>query len=119
MVTDVKSTSLLSNVPALKVVDVKVGSVTAPYTESYAEGYVAIPHGMGTDDIIPIAQAKPNYSWGGGGDYVSSPFATNDGRQGFEVRWDATNVYVVGISSTAGMPQDAVTYNYTLFICVP
>lgn len=116
---NVNSTSLISNIPSLKVVDVKTGSVTAPYTTTYAEASVAVPHGMGTDEIIPIAQAKPFYSWGGSGDYVTAPFATNDGRQGFEVRWDATNVYLVGISSTGGSPQDPVTYNYTLFICVP
>ena len=115
---NIDDTSLISGISSMKIVDIKSGSVVVPYTTSYVEGVATIAHGMGNSAIIPMVVARPYYS-GANAHYVTAPWASPDGRIAFEVRWDNTNIYIVGISSTVGSPQEPVTYNYTLYICVP
>jgi len=116
---NIDDTSLISGISSMKIVDIKSGSVVVPYATSYAEGVATIAHGMGNSEIIPMVTGKPYYSWGGNGNFITAPWSSPDGRQAFEVRWDATNVYIVGIGSSVGSPVESITYNYTLYICVP
>lgn len=114
---DSSKVALTSKLSALKLIDTPItGTITAPATASFASNEVAIPHGLGNDELLPSLTAK----WSGfPGKIISAPYATGDGRVALEVSWDDTNVYITATSSTAGSPQPATTFDYTLIITVP
>lgn len=111
--------SFYTDTSAMKQIEVVPGSVTAPYTTGTASNTVTIAHGLGTSDVLwfctgSVVGYEPYFV------NVSTPMSIGaSGRTSFRVEVDATNIYVIGTSSTAGSPQEAVTFNFKLFIVLP
>lgn len=112
---DIRKTILFTDRSALKVVDVKTGTINLPGTSSSVEQTHTIPHGIGDDKLL--VNCVSNFPTDVGNFLATTPFANTV--RGLTVTWDATNIYVRAFSSRAENPAPALTFNYTLSIIIP
>lgn len=115
MSIDVTKALLASDRVALKLVDSGVGTIVAPEATSIAQNTVTIPHGLGTVDKVfwSVSAINTLYEL-----YITTPFATPDGRVAIDAFIDSTNLYIRATSQTAGSPQEASTFTYQYNILI-
>lgn len=117
MSVDMTKVLLKDDRAALKIVDVKTGSIQNPSVgaNTISQNEQSFAHGLGNDNVIVFLSAK----WSNNNHYVTAPFSTSDSRFKLHVSFDSANVYVTAISSGTASGVPATTFDYTLFIAVP
>lgn len=89
-------------------------SVAALGGAGETQSTATVPHGFGSDILIPQVTTV-----GGGTDGVIIPWQSNDGRATQYIRLDSTNLYITIISydiSGLGAPGFTATYYYRILI---
>lgn len=115
MAVDYTKIQMISKASSNKVVADDTGGFTIAGLGGAGEQNttVTIPHGQGTTNIIPQVTVSVS-----GITNAVIPWQSNDGRLFFYVRWDSTNLYIVGNSNSSGgaVPSRSVTYHYKILV---
>lgn len=116
MSTDFTKIQLSSSASSNKVLKEGSGTISVATLPGAGEtqSTATIPHGFGSDNLLPQVTTI-----GGGTDGVIIPWQSNDSRGTQYVRIDSTNLYITVTSmdvSGLGAPGYVVTYYYRILI---
>lgn len=116
MSTDFTKIQLSSSASSNKMLKEGSGTISVGALAGAGEtqSTATIPHGFGSDILIPQVTTT-----GGGTDGVIIPWESNDSRVTQYLRLDSTSLYITVISedvSGLGSPAFVVTYYYKLLI---